>query len=142
MTWQIANNSPGAASYTVTDVEHAGINFGNGVEDAIQFEATNGVEVYFTLQEIDVITCTHSSGAPAPGTYPGYHIHVHGVGGSTDYHVDSVTKSAIQAALSGPGSEDTRIEFTTLEGTVIHLYTKNIRLITFTVNELLIPEPD
>jgi hypothetical protein len=142
MTWRIENNSPGAAAYVVSDVEYSGIDFGNGVEDTIDFTATDGLEVHLNLSEIDVITCFNSDVSPAPGVYPGYLIHVHGLGGSTDYHVDSVTKTAVQAALHGPGTEDTRIAFMTLEGVTVHLYTKNIRLITFKEDALLIPEPD
>jgi hypothetical protein len=141
MSWQITNNSPGASSYTVSDAEYAVIDFGNGVEDVIHFETEDERTVFIYLQEIDVITA-FGPGSPAPGVYPGYHVHVHGIGGSTDYHVDSTTKDDILALLMGPGSEDTRIEFVTLEGVTIHLYTKNMRLLSFVEDELLIPEPD
>lgn len=138
MSWDIYADSPGYPKYTVSDVTYAGLDFGNSVDDYFAFECSSGCFNVVYIDGISSITC-RGPVDPSPGVYPGWEVHAYGTGGSTHYHVDNDTKEILESSLL---AEDARVEFVTLEGYTVHFYTKNLKHVRFTEDDLLIPPPD
>jgi len=137
MSWNIYVDTPGLGKQTVSDVEYAEINFGNGVEDNITFEDSDGHRHIIYLRNVSAIMC-RGPVSPPPGTYPGWRMVARGAGGVSEYIVGNTIKETIESELL---VEDARVEFLTLEGYTVHLYTKNLDQVHFAEDSLLIPEP-
>jgi hypothetical protein len=141
MSWSISFDEPGTGVYTVSDAEYDGIDWGNSAEDSVQFETDVGHKITHYLHKVSTITCTPSN-PPSSGVIPGWAIEIKGLGGKFYLHVSDAVKAGIESELTGPGSADTRISFTSNEGSNVHVYTANLSHIEIYPEEVEIPEPD
>ncbi len=122
--------------FLVSDSEAAAIDWGNSNEDTIVFETVDQEAVHLNWDNVAVISI--SGAAPPPGsTLPGYRMLAVAPDGSLDAHIDEVTRDALVASLSGPGSENMILEFTTLNGYDVRLPNKNALYISFQPDDLV-----
>jgi hypothetical protein len=137
MAWVLTFDGDSNKTWTVSSDVYDLIDWGNGVEDSVQFTCVDGCEVTYKLDS--VISIVADGGVvPGPGSYPGWEILAVGKTGSILWTVDNDTKEAIADAISGPGSEDAVVTFMSLDGPTVRVLTKNLEYIQFSVDELVI----
>ena len=127
------------SEHIVSDVEYAGIDWGNTSEDCVRFTDVDGSFIVLNLSHV---VCISVPGVqPPPGSYPGWHVYATGLGGSVEgLHVNDATKADIVFAVSEPGSEDSVVEFVSLEGTEVRFLTANVGNIKLMPHDLVVPD--
>jgi hypothetical protein len=139
MSRRIAVDGPAgftaAGALVVSDVEYAGIDWGNSADDVVFFNLENG--------GVAVINWAHTAAvyipgaATPPGSYPGWRIDAVGpYGGLSGLNVSDAVKDALVTELS---VADVIVEFTTLQGTDVRLPSRNTTIITFIPGDYVVP---
>ena len=124
--------------YAVSDAEYAGIDWGSSSGYFVRFTAEDGSFVVLNLAH--VVSISVPGAEPPPGSYPGWLLYATGVYGSVaGVHVNQLTKEAIVDVLSTPGSEDSILEFTALEGREVKVPTANVTSISLVPEDLIVP---
>lgn len=106
----------------VSDSEYDNIDWGSTGDDFVSFVTEDGGFVLFSWS--NTLSVIAAGADPGPGSFLGYTIKVRG---EVDNHISEPTKDAIEAELSGPGSQDKILSFVTTGGEEYHIAIANIQ---------------
>ena len=117
----------------VSDSEYANIDWGSMGDDSVHFVTEDGGFVLFYWS--NTLSVVADGADPGPGSFPGYTVRIRG---EVDNHINEATKDAIEAELSGPGSQDKILSFVTTGGEEYHVSVANIQELVLAPDTLII----
>jgi len=93
------DGSASGASFTVSDTEYTGIDWGNSADDVIVLNLENGGVAILNWRSIGSVFVPGAS--PPPGSYPGWYVETSGpYGGTNGLLVNTATKDMLVTALA------------------------------------------
>lgn len=127
---------PDGTRYVVSDSVFALIDWGNNVNDVVQFNTEDGGFISINWSEVrGIIT---EGLALSPGPHAGYRLRIPDV---VDDHITQTARDTLVAVLTGPGSEDQIVQVEVESGEIVNFPTKKVRLIEITPETLDVPTP-